>query len=74
MSMQACTRIHKVACSVCTDVNTPHCSQTALSTVPVCELLKSNKTVLCPADKRPVYQRGRPLHKYVGSSYYKLCP
>lgn len=21
-----------------------------------------------------MYQRGRPLHKYVGSSYYKLCP
>lgn len=40
----------------------------------LCEFLKSNKAVLCPADKRPVYQRGRPLHKYVGSSYYKLCP
>lgn len=60
---------------MCTDTNNPHSSKMVLSTtVPVCELLKSNKAVLCLADKRPVYQRGRPLHKYVGSSYYKLCP
>lgn len=66
---------HKLARSTCTLLNTQRPSKTALSTtVRVCELLKSNKAVLCPADKRHVYQRGRPLHKYVGSSYYKLCP